>query len=209
MRTLKEIDKTFEEARKNREKLEAEIAKHEEDIRTLHDNAKKQAELGNMMRFKEYEDQAKDIEKELEGLRIYKGALKTPVPDEEIKAAWLTYSKQREKEFDEKYQVFEKRRTALAADFRDLIEHQAETLTVREHCADLLGLPDTSIDGLPNPHLSELPVRTIPETNNLRFYTNTRIASDDARYFYAAGIFKDINGSFQRDHAIITLHRSK
>ena len=208
---LQELDKRYEAAAKARKQLENDVELLQHNIDALNNQAMTLATAGNVEDYKRKRNEVVNLEAELFVKRAQLKANASPVSAEEVKDAWKNYAADRNKQLDDMLAKYRTHKKALAAEYRDMIEYQAETLANRERCAQYLGINTAMIDGLvktADGEMHDLPVKTLPTSISSQLtYRGSQTKDDNLKFFYADGEFTDTNGAFERDHRIVTLHR--
>ena len=138
--TVKDIQLRAEALAKKREDLKKSIAELEGRVADLKGKAQTAAEAGRVDEYKAANSAAQDAEASLYVARVQLQKTDFNIPEKDIKAAWADYASAYNKKLEKMSSAFDGKRKELLADYKAMVDLQAEAFAARELLARLAGL---------------------------------------------------------------------
>ncbi len=138
--TVKDIQLRAEALAKKREELKKSIAELEGRVADLKGKAQTAAEAGRVDEYKAANSAAQDAEASLYVARVQLQKTDFNIPEKDIKAAWADYAAAYNKKLEKMSSALESKRKELLADYKAMVDLQAEAFEARELLARLAGL---------------------------------------------------------------------
>lgn len=222
--TIEELDRQAAAVAAKKEELATKEAELTKKIEELKATAATLAESGELEDFKATEKARQEAETDLfvTTAQLVKLRKNPPIAKADAAAAWAGYAEIYNGQFSKKLADYENKRRALLDAYKELVDLQAEAITVRERLAGYLGIKYDAGNAFDNPiervfPCSVLPCRAGVDAVGLASTVGTPVRDPDAVFFLCYHAIEkkltaiDIpqDSTTRRINAVVNAHRTK